>query len=314
MPITRWIWIVIPIVLAGAFFPPRDGAAQSTESKTGWVKDFETAESESQRLKRPLLIHFHADWCVPCRRMDRDVLSSPELAEQFQQSFVGVKVDADQHPDLLKRFSVRSLPADVVVSPEGKVLIQTRGYQEKRTYVARLDQLGQRLKPAPANSAAPEQPENTLFAGDKKTDESAGGPEPLPGLDGYSPVSLYTWREWRKGKAEFTGYHQGIAYQMATQAELDEFNADPEKFVPRLLGCDPVILQQTDRAVPGNTKYGAYFDGALYLFQSPETRVESKKHPMRYTKTRHVLNADEIQRGEVRQSEKPPAPSDPVRQ
>jgi hypothetical protein len=35
---------------------------------------------------------------------------------------------------------------------------------------------------------------------------------------------------------------------------------------------------------------------------------------MRYTKTRHVLNADEIQSGEIRQSVKPPAPADPVRQ
>lgn len=314
MPMTRWIKIVIPLALIGVCLPGQHGAAQSSKSNAGWLKDFDTAESESQRLERPLLIHFHADWCVPCRRMDRDVLNSSELAAQFQQSFVGVKVDADQHPKLLKRFGVRSLPADVVVSPDGQVLIQTSGYQEKRTYVARLDRLGQRLRPAPGEQVSPEQPEGAQLTRDRTTQEPAPPSNPLPGLDGYSPISLFTWREWRKGKAEFTAYHKGIAYQMATQTELDEFNADPDKYVPRLLGCDPVILQQTDRAVPGNTKYGAYFDGALYLFQSLETRTEFKKSPMRYTKTRHVLNADEIQSGEIRQSVKPPAPADPVRQ
>jgi YHS domain-containing protein len=75
-----------------------------------------------------------------------------------------------------------------------------------------------------------------------------------------------------------------------------------------------VILLQSDRAVQGNTKYGAYFDGALYLFQGPETRAEFKKAPMRYIKTRHVLNVDEIESGETRQSAKPADPSDPVRQ
>jgi thiol:disulfide interchange protein len=118
MPVTRWMGIVM--ALAGAVVPSQGVVAQSAKADSGWMKDFDTAQSESQRLNRPLLIHFHADWCVPCRRMDRDVLSSPELAEQFQQAFVGVKVDADQHPELLKRFGVRSLPADVVVSPDGK--------------------------------------------------------------------------------------------------------------------------------------------------------------------------------------------------
>ncbi len=134
------------------------------------------------------------------------------------------------------------------------------------------------------------------------------------GLDGYSPVSLFTWREWRQGKAEFTAYHEGVTYRLAGTEELDKFKAQPEKYVPRLLGCDPVILQTSDRAVQGSTKYGAYFDGALYLFQSPETRTEFKKSPMRYVKTRHVLKVDEIEAGDIRQSTKPAGPADPVRQ
>lgn len=315
MKIPRWSWLAVTLVGVGILGPYSLGLAQSTQRNVGWVDDFETAESESQRLGRPLLIHFYAEWCVPCRRMDRDVLNSPELGNQLKKNFVGVKVNADHQPELLKRFGVRSLPADVVVSAEGKVLIQTRGYQAKRNYVARLERLGQRLRPIPndnpeptiSGDAVPARQQNIL-----KPESPVS--EPLPGLDGYSPVSLYTWREWRKGKAEFTAYHKGISYRLSTQDELKEFTADPEKYVPRLLGCDPVILQKTDRAVPGNTKFGAYYDGKLYLFQSDETRVEFKKSPMRYVKTRHVLNADEIETGEIRQSTKPAQPADPVRQ
>jgi YHS domain-containing protein len=295
-----------------AAIPMETAWAQAAQTKTPWTQTYETALSESQRLKRPLLIHFHAEWCVPCRRMDRDVLNSPELAAQLKQAFVGVKVDADRHPELLKKYGVRSLPSDLVVSPDGKILIQTQGYQEKGNYVARLERLGQRLGPSPGIAVPDDNSAGALVKRNQTLEEPLPPSSPLPGLDGYSPVSLYTWREWRKGKPEFTAYYKGIAYQLATQKELEEFNASPDQYVPRLLGCDPVILQQTDRAVPGSTKFGAYFDGALYLFQSVETREEFKKSPLRYIKTRHVLNADEIERSDIRQSVKPPAPSEPV--
>lgn len=310
MPVPRWFRIGLCILVVTAL--PIDPAKAQSPSDPGWATDYETALSESQRLKRPLLIHFYADWCVPCRRMDRDVLSSPELAAQLMQSFIGVKVNADKFPQLLKKYGVRSLPADLVVSPEGKVLIQTQGYQEKGNYVARLDRLRQRLAPPEAANILEEKSEGTLVKQNQTLEVPIPPANPLLGLDGYSPVSLYNWREWRKGKSEFTAYHKGVAYQLVTKAELDEFNANPDQYVPKLLGCDPVILQKTDRAVPGSTKYGAYFDGSLYLFQSMDTREEFKKSPLRFIKTRHVLNADEIERSDIRQSAKPPAPSDPV--
>ncbi len=313
MPVPRPCWIVVAVVLAGAFCPSRETAAASPD-EAGWLSDFESAEAEAQRLGRPLLIHFYADWCIPCRRMDRDVLRSPELSAHLKRNFVGVKVDADREPDVLKKYGVRSLPADVVVTVQGQVVIQTRGYQEKRNYLARLDRLSGRLRPQP-NEPLPSEPEpGTRLARKENRLKPEPPPEPITGLDGYSPVSLFNWREWRTGKTEFTGYHKGVAYKMATQTELEEFRENPDKYVPRLLGCDPVILQKTDRAVPGSTKYGAYFDGALYLFESADSRSEFKKAPMRYVKTRHVLNADEIERGGIRQSQKPAGPGDPVRQ
>ncbi len=315
MPVVSSSWLGVVMVSVGLLWPLEPVAAQSSRTNIGWSKSFATAESEAKRLGRPLLIHFYADWCTPCRRMDRDVLNSPELGVQLKRSFVGVKVNADNNPDVLERFGVRSLPADVVISPTGQVLVQTQGYQSKRNYVGRLARLGERFQAPPRSQTPPEVRSDTLPARTQTRIELEKPPfEPLPGLDGYSPVSLYTWREWRKGKAEFTASHQGISYQFVTKTELEEFQADPKKYVPKLLGCDPVILQNSDRAVPGSTKFAAYFDGALYLFQSPETRSEFKNAPMRYTKTRHVLKADDIGQGPIRQSAKPETPGDPIRQ
>ena len=227
MPVPRPCWIVVAVVLVGAFCPGRESAAASPD-EAGWLADFESAQTEAQRLGRPLLIHFYADWCIPCRRMDRDVLRSPELSAHLKRNFVGVKVDADREPDVLKKYGVRSLPADVVVTVGGQVVIQTRGYQEKRNYLARLDRLSSRLKARSRTSRRPPKPQpGTMLAREQNRLKPEPPPEPIMGLDGYSPVSLFNWREWRTGKAEFTGYHKGVAYTMATQAELEEFRRTP---------------------------------------------------------------------------------------
>jgi YHS domain-containing protein len=127
-----------------------------------------------------------------------------------------------------------------------------------------------------------------------------GDPQPIIGLDGYSPVALVSHRQWTRGKHEFAWEHKGITYYLASRAEFELFRKTPEEFAPKLLGCDPVILSETDRAVPGDTRYGAFFDGDLYLFQSSDTRQRFKTNPPRYTRIQHVLRVDHIERTAVR--------------
>jgi YHS domain-containing protein len=288
---------LLAVILSVGCAVSAGGPSRAAADEGGWRTDFEQAEAESKRSGRPLLVHFHAAWCQPCRLMERDVLRSAELAAELGSRYVGVKVDFDRHPALAKRFGVRSLPADVIVSPAGEVIAMYLGRQSKDLYLARLHRHAPRKVPeVPGDPfAAPD--------ADDPADQPIAGPlppDPAPvGLNGYSPISLYEWREWRKGRSEFIARYQGIEFQFVNDAERKKFELDPDRYVPRLLGCDPVVLYRTDRAEPGSTEFGAYFDGALYLFTSPETRTEFKDHPMRYTRTRHVLLPDETPDTEI---------------
>ncbi len=251
----------------------------------GWVNDFRQAQAIGQKLNRPVLVHFHAAWCGPCRRMEREVLRSGELARELKNRFVGVKVDADRHPELLKQYGIRSLPADLLLSPDGKVISLDFGYQPKSEYLARMNRVAAKFVSKSHEDRQPPKPA-----------EIAVKPKTFQlGLEGYCPVSLSNWREWRRGQKKFEVEHQGVTYRCASAAEKKSFEANPEQFVPQLLGCDPVVLYRTDRAITGTTKYGAYFDGSLYLFTTEETRTEFKQHPIRYTRTRHVLRVDQLE-------------------
>ncbi len=290
------------------------GARSDAAPEAGWHSDFEQAQKLARQLNRPLLVHFSAEWCGPCRRMERGVLNSAEVLSHIASATVGVKVDSDKRRDLVQKFNVRSLPTDLIVDPNGRVLAKSEGYQAQRQYLAQLARVEARWqrdnktqivrteKPTPTIPADSRLVRNEVESSDDPGSLSAPDTVPVAqpkiviGLDRYSPVSLYNSRSWLRGRSEFSVEHKGVTYYLASPTEQAEFRDNPGKFAPQLLGCDPVVLWQTDRAVPGSTEFGAYFDGELFLFASLETRKQFKKNPFRYTRTRQVLKLDQIQR------------------
>ena len=290
-----------------------------------WRTNFMDAWAEAKRLDKPMVLHFYADWCGPCLQMDRDVLKKGELLERLGTGFVAVKIDADEDRELASRFHVRALPTDVFVDPDGTVLGQNEGYQDLNDYLTRLGRAeakfvqSRRLrivadrheneKKAQAGEKPGTTENQTSAAGrsnllavtpkdNSRLDSPGGSVVSRIGLDGYSPVAISEWRKWRKGRKEYAATYQDMIYYLATAEELREFQLNPARYAPRLLGCDPVVLWQTDRAAPGSTQYGAYFDGDLYLFVTPDSREQFKANPLRYTRFRHVLRTDST--GETR--------------
>ena len=291
-------------------------AARATRGP-GWHTNFDQALAEARQLNRPLFVHFYSEWCPPCRRMDRDVLRQPDVKTRLSRRFVVVRIDADIHPELVSRFDVRGLPSDVVITPDGHVLDAAEGYRERPAFLAALDQATIRFDLAMGRPDVQTQPVSIGYADDPDTPAgrqppavvsggSEGGQNSRPsgtpagprqilvGLDGYSPVSLWNAREWKKGRRDFAVEHQGVTYFLATPEEADEFRTSPGRFAPQLLGCDPVVLFETDRALPGSTRFGAYYEGQLFLFVGVETRSRFKEKPTRYTQTQHVLHADDL--------------------
>ena len=289
-----------------------------------WKHDFTDAAQVAKQSGRPLLIHFHATWCPPCRQMEKDVLHHSDVRDLLSRNFVAVLVDSDQHPELIQQFEIKSLPTDVVIAPDGTVFPKMEGGRDRKTYLAQmrhvLEQIPARNEPSRSEIAqqpttrpdtpqpdslvpdrSQEEPLTTkLIPGTSSVRETVREESPAPvekllvGLDRFSPVSLAKHRQWRKGKTELALVYQGVVYLLCDEEEYRDFKTDPGKYAPRLLGCDPVVLWTSDRAIPGSTQFGAYFDGELFLFASPENRDRFKSSPTLYTRPQHVLKVDQI--------------------
>lgn len=151
---------------------------------------------------------------------------------------------------------------------------------------------GEKLPPKPIDPpalAAAEPPAKATLT------KSEHAPASLA-LDGYCPVTLRTSRTWKPGQKEHACEHQGQIFYFASQKLVQDFKADPNRFAPRLLGCDPVVLSESDLAVLGSTQYGAFYDGELYLFESAETRARFRANPARYSRTKHVLSPTDVKK------------------
>jgi YHS domain-containing protein len=177
------------------------------------------------------------------------------------------------------------------VSPSGSVSNRYVGGSSESGFIARLKSEGAKY---------PSRPDVLLASkSEEKTDKPAVAvPAPTRehlGLDGYSPVALSASQLWKKGLPEFAGKHQGVTYHFASALELELFQANPGKYTPRLLGCDPVILSESGRAVRGKTVHGALFRDSVFLMATEANRAEFLKNPALYADKKFAVELDEIE-------------------
>lgn len=290
--------------------------ASTCQAQThGWHAAFEQARTSAESAAQPVLIHFHAWYCGPCQRMDREVFADMQVQQALTDGMASVKVDVTHEPELATRCGATSVPRDVVMFPDGTIETLNVGYMQKPQYLNLLRDISERGKkmsvpkpidPAPGNSIAsggsPEtaggvkvnDAQNSAPA--LKSDASAPSIDPpLIGLEGFCPVLLHDKREWTVGNEKVTSDYRGVRYVFSSEANRDIFLKNPSLYAPQDLGCDAVVLTGTQRAVTGSIRFGAFFDERLYLFQSPENRAEFKQNPLKFVRIRSALRVDQVE-------------------
>lgn len=102
------------------------------------------------------------------------------------------------------------------------------------------------------------------------------------GLNGQSPVTFNREGIWKSGSSEFAVTHRGVSYRLCDADELAEFQAEPDRYVPSLHGCDPIVFQSERKLSAGKTHWSATHEGRLYFFTNAATRDRFQTDPARF--------------------------------
>ncbi|MCP4854648.1 MAG: thioredoxin family protein [Fuerstiella sp.] len=253
-------------------------AVNTPEVSHDWLNSYEEAKELAAKSKLPLLLHFDATWCGACRRMDRDVLHREQVTALLGQSVIGVRIDSDQHKKLTAEFKISTLPTEVVVFADGTVGGRYVGAVSLDTYVARLRKISGRNSDVVA-SQAPQTDDISESDSSKRSCLIVRHDGKVVGVSGYSPVALTVQRQWKKGSDRFVATHEGVDYFLQSEEEVRQFNDKPDRYIPRLHGCDLVELFQENRATAGSIEYGSFYLGEAFFFASLENRERFVNNP-----------------------------------
>jgi YHS domain-containing protein len=216
--------------------------------------------------------------------MEHDSLDHPAVRALARRSFVPVKLRSDLNQELALLFELSGLPATVIVAPSREVVALREGYlgpSELRELLE--DSLG-RLKGRAELSTAREPASDDASPGAlaKRDARQANKKEQEVALSGFCPVSLVSDKRLVQGQAEYTVAHEGRLYRFANLISFNLFRRDPERYAPVNGGNCPVAQIDRRSTEPGDPRFGALFEGRLFLCATEADRQRFLREPARY--------------------------------
>ncbi len=116
----------------------------SAASEIHWLPGTEERLEEAVTQGRPVFIDFMADWCIPCKELDKFTFSDAEVVE-MSRGFVMLKVDLTSSSDpvsqrLKNRFSVKGVPTLIFLQGDGTEALGLRevGFIEKDAFLEKM--------------------------------------------------------------------------------------------------------------------------------------------------------------------------------
>jgi len=139
--LTKYIVGFLFILMAVFFVLP---AGSESSEKIAWQPYSPEELQRAKEMKKPVIIDFYADWCIPCKELDIFTFSDDQVAQQVQ-NFIAVKADlthyeSEQTNELRKRFKIIGVPTIVFLTAEGVELNELRlsGFEEADQFLKRM--------------------------------------------------------------------------------------------------------------------------------------------------------------------------------
>ncbi|MDE2127959.1 MAG: thioredoxin family protein [Armatimonadetes bacterium] len=115
--------------IAGASLAAFAAAPASAANSIPWSSSWDVAIAAARKSHKLVMIDFYTDWCVWCKKLDKDTYPDPSVVKAASQ-FVPLKLNAEKDgKEQAQTYHVTGYPTIVFVDADGKMAGELVGYE-----------------------------------------------------------------------------------------------------------------------------------------------------------------------------------------
>jgi len=133
--------LAVVAIFSGAWFlkPEKPGLAEMQ-----WQVYSSQSYESALRARKPIMLDFYADWCIPCKELEQSTFSAPEVI-RLSENFALFKIDltgavTPEIKAVQEKFKVKGVPTIIFIARDGQELEDLRllGFEKADTMLKRL--------------------------------------------------------------------------------------------------------------------------------------------------------------------------------
>ena len=93
--------------------------------------------------KKKVFLHFYADWCVFCRKMNKETFQDANVVSNLNDTFISIRVDTDSERDIAMKYGVTGLPANWFLTEMGQPIVSIPGYIAPDALLSLLEEVNE---------------------------------------------------------------------------------------------------------------------------------------------------------------------------
>ena len=132
------------VLIGGAVFLLVMGSERG--ERIQWIPYSESILVGSEKSNRPVILDFYADWCGPCKALDKQVFSQPDIVA-LSKEFTTVRVDLTTRHEaqeiLQKKYEIRGVPTVIFIKGDGSEerKLRVESYVDPEVMLKRMREL-----------------------------------------------------------------------------------------------------------------------------------------------------------------------------